>query len=91
MVVVKDNLGEQASPDVFTLTQAVQNMMIDMPQHTREHIELATKQAMENPEDFVRYVIILLGDYRQQMDSIVGALVKEGTITVLEEDNAPSA
>lgn len=91
MVVVKDNLGVTVSPDTFTLAQSVLSMTIDMPQHVRDNVELAVKQAMESPEDFIRYVIIVLGDYRQQLDAVVGALVHEGILTVEENDDALSS
>ncbi len=87
----KDNTGQYNAPTEFSLSDSVLSMTIDMEQHVRENIEVAVKQAMENPEDFIRYVIIMLGGYRQQLDTVLGALVNEGVITITEEDNAPSA
>ncbi len=91
MMPSKDNTGYYAAPTEFSLSDSVANMMIDMPQHARDNIEVSVKQAMENPEDFIRYVIIVLGDYRQQLDTVLGALVNEGVLTITEEDDAPSA
>lgn len=91
MPIKEDNMGKTATPDIFTLSDSVMSMMIDMPQHLRDNIERSVTQAMENPEDFIRYVIIMLGDYRQQLNTVLGALVNEGVLNITEEDDAPSA
>ncbi len=86
----KDNLGTAASPDVFSLSQSVQSMLMDMDVETRAATELAAQQAMENPEDFVKYVIIILQEYRLHIDTIVGALLRR-EILKMDVHDAPRA
>ncbi len=87
----KDNLGTLATPDEFTLSQATMSMLMDMDQETREATEKAAKQAIANPEDFVKYVIISLLEHRKHIDTVIGALVRRDILRVEETDSAPSA
>ncbi len=87
----EDYVGSTASPDVLTVSQAVQSMMMDMSQDERDAVEQATQQAMDQPEDFIRYMIIVLQEYRKLLDTIVGALVRREILRAGESDDAPSA
>ncbi len=91
MMSDKDDHGQYSYPSTFSLSDCVLDIMMDLSPQTRDHVEVAVKQAMENPEDFIRYVIITLGDCRQQLNSVISHLAHEGIITLEEEDNAPSA
>ncbi len=86
-----DDHGQYSSPSTFSLSDCVLNIMMDLSPQVRDNIEVAVKQAMENPEDFIRYIIVTLGDCRQQLNGVLSSLAHEGIITLEEEDNAPSA
>jgi len=74
------------------LADAVKSMIIDMPEESRQEVERAAQAALKDPKAFVSYVIITLGNLRNEMESVVYALAQAEIVELKEEEDAtPSA
>jgi len=89
--VTKDHTGSYASPLVMTLPDAVKSMIIDMTEESRAQVKLAVEQSLADQEAFMAYVIISFGNIREQLDTVLAALVHAEIITVEDNDDAPRA
>ncbi len=83
-------MSEETQP--MTLRQAVTGMLIDMSEGDRNRVAAALAQAQADPQAFVSYTIMQLGNLRAELDSLLVALDAGDVITIVEEpDVTPSA
>jgi len=82
-------------PNSLNLHDTVVSMMIDLSDKDRERVERGAKEAIANPEDFAKYMIIQVCDTGQDLEALLDALSSIGLIKQERErtieDGPPSA